>query len=171
MEIFDTGSNFENSEEFFNNKTGSKEKIEIESEGRLMIPELKSQTLTSSTKPVIESEWESASDSVSGYTKIKMEDGYYRNSSGTELYSGHTNPSMSYPVEEEFHNFNKNAQFYPLNDNITLVIEQDERIGYVDKRYPSFFYKIKRNGAQNIQDNYYYRVFFYTDTDDEFSIS
>lgn len=115
-----------------------------------------------------------------GYAKIEKvedqdEDGndyyYYKNSSGTELYSGQTNPSMSYPVkmEERFHLFDKDAQFYPLDDNITLVIEQNKRIGYVTKDDPKTFNKIRRGPALTIPDGQFYRVFLYSY--DEFSIS
>ena len=115
---------------------------------------------------------------MDGYRKIKKEENqgeggyyYYKNSSGSELYSGYTNPSMSYPVKIEsgFHNFNENAQFYPLNDDITLVIEQDKRIGYVRRDSPNIFRSISGYLTQNIGNGYVYRVFFYPDG--EFSIS
>lgn len=115
---------------------------------------------------------------MTGYTKIEKEGDqdedyyYYRNSLGTQLYSGYTNPSMSYPVKVEggFHNFNENAQFYPLNDHITLVIEQDERIGYVNKEDPRSFVRIRRSaGTLNIPNDQTYRVFFYSDS--RFTIS
>ena len=171
--VDDLKKNFENWEDFFNNKAGDEERFKIKPKGKLRIPELKPEDseLESNIKPVLESDWEFEVEFIDGYTKIEKKDNFYRNLSGNELYSGHTNPSMSYPVRGDFYrNFNENAQFYPLNDDITLVIEQGNRIGYVDKKEPGDFNKIKRNTSQNIQDYYNYRVFFYTDTN-EFSIS
>lgn len=109
---------------------------------------------------------------MTGYTKIEMKNDFYRNLSGTELYSGSTNPNMSYPVKipNGFYNdFHEDAQFYPLNDNVTLVVEQNKRIGYVTKDDPKNFVGIKGNANDNIEDDQIYRVFFYSDS--EFSIS